>query len=148
LTKKRKRLILKQKRETQQVHILKPESLALIPAMTKISDDGLSPYPRAPCINLSGNLRSTTRNLFLLPDGSGAASSYVPIPELDEKTAVFALNCHFMRTPELFTIGLPKATQIYIAITPWTVPPRWVVGRRRRCVRDDTPTDRPRSDSR
>ncbi|KAH8689371.1 putative polyketide synthase [Talaromyces proteolyticus] len=74
----------------------------------------LSSYPPSQIILLSGNPRTATRKLFLLPDGSGAAFSYAPIPELDNHTVVYGLNCPFMRTPELFTIGVPAVTKIYM----------------------------------
>ncbi|KAJ5182088.1 polyketide synthase [Penicillium cf. viridicatum] len=83
----------------------------------KNKPSSLSSYPQAPIILLSGNPKTARRKLFLLPDGSGAAFSYAPIPELDAETAVFGLNCPFMRNPGQFTIGVPAVTQIYMQAT-------------------------------
>lgn len=40
------------------------------------------------------------RTLFLLPDGGGSASSYLPIPRLRGDTALVGLNCPYARDPE------------------------------------------------
>ncbi|PYI02699.1 putative polyketide synthase [Aspergillus sclerotiicarbonarius CBS 121057] len=73
-----------------------------------------SSYPPAPVILLSGNPNTARRTLFLLPDGSGAAFSYATLPALDPDTAVFGLNCPFMRSPQHFTIGFPAVARIYM----------------------------------
>lgn len=75
----------------------------------------LSQYPPSKSILLQGNPKTATRTLFLLPDGSGVASSYTPIPQIDTDLAVFGLNCPFMKDPTEFNIGVPAVTQIYLA---------------------------------
>ncbi|TGO36632.1 hypothetical protein BHYA_0119g00220 [Botrytis hyacinthi] len=75
----------------------------------------LSQYPPSKSILLQGNPKTATRTLFLLPDGSGVASSYAPLPQIDQDLAVFGLNCPFMKDPTDFNIGVPAVTQIYLA---------------------------------
>jgi len=75
----------------------------------------LSSYPPAQCILLQGNPKTAKRTLFLLPDGSGSAAAYAAIPELGSDIAVFGLNCPFMKSPELFTMGVRNITKIYMA---------------------------------
>jgi iterative type I PKS product template protein len=76
----------------------------------------LSAYPPATSILLQGSPRTATTTLFLLPDGSGSATSYAPIPDISsKKLVVYGLNCPFMKTPEAFTIGVAGVCQIYMA---------------------------------
>lgn len=62
--------------------------------------------PRAPeikpawSITLQGSAKKCSRRLFLFPDGCGAATSYLRLPNLDKDTAVIGFNCPFMKTPE------------------------------------------------
>lgn len=51
-------------------------------------------------IVLQGLPRLAQKTLFLLPDGGGSASSYVPIPRLRGDIAVVGLNCPYARDPE------------------------------------------------
>ena len=75
----------------------------------------LSSYPSAKSILLQGNPKTATHTLFLLPDGSGSATSYTTIPDVaPAELAVYGLNCPFMRDPESFTIGVSGVTQIYM----------------------------------
>ncbi|RAL59691.1 hypothetical protein DID88_000324 [Monilinia fructigena] len=75
----------------------------------------LSKYPKSKSILLQGNPKTAKSTLFLLPDGSGVASSYTPLPQIDSDLAVFGLNCPFMKDPTEFNIGVPAVTQIYLA---------------------------------
>jgi iterative type I PKS product template protein len=68
---------------------------------------------RATSVFLQGN-RSATKKLFLLPDGSGSATSYTHIPALDPSIAVYGLNSPFMTTPKTFTTGVPGIATIYL----------------------------------
>ncbi|EKD13976.1 polyketide synthase [Drepanopeziza brunnea f. sp. 'multigermtubi' MB_m1] len=73
-------------------------------------------YPPASSILLQGNPRTAQHTLFLLPDGSGSATSYAPIPDIAASDLiVYGLNCPFMKTPEDFTIGVAAVCQIYMA---------------------------------
>ncbi|KAL2132795.1 hypothetical protein VTI74DRAFT_3364 [Chaetomium olivicolor] len=55
-----------------------------------------------PCTSviLQGLPRVAKKTLFMLPDGGGSASSYVPIPRLKADVAVVGLNCPYARDPE------------------------------------------------
>jgi len=55
-----------------------------------------------PCTSvvLQGLPRIAKRTLFMLPDGGGSASSYVPIPRLKADVAIVGLNCPYARDPE------------------------------------------------
>lgn len=61
--------------------------------------------PKAPAvkpawsITLQGSAKRSSRRLFLFPDGCGAATSYLRLPNLDKDTAVIGFNCPFMKTP-------------------------------------------------
>jgi noranthrone synthase len=66
----------------------------------------------APVRNLQSYCRPTTsvilqglpkvaqKILFMLPDGGGSASSYIPIPRLKSDIAIVGLNCPYARDPE------------------------------------------------
>ncbi|EHL03829.1 putative sterigmatocystin biosynthesis polyketide synthase [Glarea lozoyensis 74030] len=49
---------------------------------------------------LQGMPKTATKTLFLLPDGSGSASSYVSVPKLKGNYAIVGLNCPYARDPE------------------------------------------------
>ncbi|RAH69481.1 putative polyketide synthase [Aspergillus aculeatinus CBS 121060] len=87
-----------------------------VPEPAPASTNPTSPksLPPAPIILLSGNPKTATRRLFLLPDGSGAAFSYATIPALDATTAVYAMNSPFMRDPHNFTVSVPDVTTQYL----------------------------------
>lgn len=63
--------------------------------------DNASNYCRpATSVILQGVPKIASRTLFLLPDGSGLATSYVQIPRLESDIAVVGLNCPYIRDPE------------------------------------------------
>lgn len=57
----------------------------------------LPPLKPAWSIILQGSPRSATERLFLFPDGCGAATSYLKLPNLSPSTAVIAFNSPFMK---------------------------------------------------
>ena len=72
--------------------------------------------PRAQSILLQGLPQIASQTLFLLPDGSGSATSYASLPQLSPSTlAIYGLNCPFMKDPASFTIGIPAITKLYLA---------------------------------
>ena len=72
--------------------------------------------PKATSLLLQGNPKTATQTLFLFPDGSGSASSYTSIsPISPSTTAVYGLNCPFMKTPTDFTCGIPGVSSLYKA---------------------------------
>jgi iterative type I PKS product template protein len=97
-----------------------PTSRAAVPAKAitqalsnKILDT--TQYPPSQSILLQGNPKTATQTLFLLPDGSGSATSYTTLPDIAASDlAVYGLNCPFMKTPEEFTIGVVGVCQIYM----------------------------------
>jgi noranthrone synthase len=61
----------------------------------------LKPYCRpTTSVILQGLPRVAKKTLFMLPDGGGSASSYVPIPRLKSDIAMVGLNCPYARDPE------------------------------------------------
>ena len=54
----------------------------------------------ATSVILQGLPRIAAKTLFLLPDGSGSASSYVQMPGVKGDIAIVGLNCPYVRDPE------------------------------------------------
>lgn len=74
----------------------------------------LAAYPSANSVLLQGTVKTAARRLFLLPDGSGSATSYVSIPPLDPSIVVYGLNCPFLKTPTDLTCSVEILTMIYM----------------------------------
>ena len=70
--------------------------------------------PKAASYLMSGNAKAATKYLFLFPDGSGSATSYMTLPPLASNTAVFALNCPFMTNPSSWQSGIAAVTKLYL----------------------------------
>lgn len=64
------------------------------------------PHRKATSVLLQGNHRTATRQLFMIPDGSGSATSYTEISELGPDVAVWGMFSPFMRTPEEYKCGV------------------------------------------
>ncbi|KAJ8121806.1 hypothetical protein ONZ43_g1833 [Nemania bipapillata] len=64
------------------------------------------PHRKASSVLLQGNHRTATRQLFMIPDGSGSATSYTEITELGTDIAVWGMFSPFMRTPEEYKCGV------------------------------------------
>lgn len=76
----------------------------------------ISPKATATSLLLQGNPKTASKTLFLFPDGSGSASSYASIsPISPSTTAVYGLNCPFMKSPSQFTCGIPGVSALYKA---------------------------------
>ena len=74
-----------------------------------------SQHPPATSVLLQGNPRTATRKMFLFPDGSGSATSYVSIPPIStDKLCVYGLNCPFMKDPTSYTNGIDGVSKIYL----------------------------------
>jgi iterative type I PKS product template protein len=87
-----------------------------LPALSPARILSTPSYPPAKSHLLQGDPKTATRALFLLPDGSGSATSYITIPDIAASSLkVFGLDCPFMTKPESFTIGVAAVTQIYMA---------------------------------
>ena len=55
--------------------------------------------PVSTSVVLQGTLRPGNKTIFLFPDGSGSATSYMNLPRVHENVAVIAMNCPYMTTP-------------------------------------------------
>ncbi|KAJ4291933.1 hypothetical protein N0V90_009831 [Kalmusia sp. IMI 367209] len=72
------------------------------------------PARRAVSILMQGKPRTATKTLFLLPDGSGSATSYASIPAIDPSVAVFGLNCPYMTYPTEWNNGISGVASMYL----------------------------------
>ncbi|KAL7623342.1 hypothetical protein AAE478_007023 [Parahypoxylon ruwenzoriense] len=72
------------------------------------SESVLDAYPhrKATSVLLQGNHRTASRQLFMIPDGSGSATSYTEISELGPDVAVWGMFSPFMKTPEEYKCGV------------------------------------------
>ncbi|KKA30712.1 hypothetical protein TD95_004441 [Thielaviopsis punctulata] len=64
------------------------------------------PHRKASSLMLQGSSRTATRKLFMIPDGSGSATSYTEISTIGRDWAVYGLFSPFMTTPEEFKCGV------------------------------------------
>ena len=65
-----------------------------------------TPERFATSVLLQGTPKTATQNLWLIPDGSGSATSYIFMPEIAKHTAVWGLNSPYMKTPEEYHCGV------------------------------------------
>ena len=66
----------------------------------------ITPERSASSVLLQGSSRTASKTFWLVCDGSGSATSYIFIPEISRKTAVWGLNSPFMKTPEEYHGGV------------------------------------------
>jgi len=64
------------------------------------------PNRKATSVLLQGSSRTASRQLFIIPDGSGSATSYTEISELGNDIAVWGMFSPFMKTPEEYKCGV------------------------------------------
>ncbi|KAH8199594.1 hypothetical protein TruAng_006244 [Truncatella angustata] len=69
----------------------------------------------ATSVILQGFPKTAKKTLFLLPDGGGSSSSYVPLPRLDGDTAIVGLNCPYARDPENMNCHISDLMKAYIS---------------------------------
>ncbi|KAF2177410.1 polyketide synthase-like protein [Zopfia rhizophila CBS 207.26] len=74
----------------------------------------VSRFPPSTSVLLQGNAKIATKKLFLVPDGSGSATSYISIPNISPDMAVYGLNCPFMKSPEKWTCGVEGVSALYL----------------------------------
>jgi iterative type I PKS product template protein len=91
-----------------------PKSMPSQSALSKTWNAVVPVLPPATSVLLQGSAKHATKMLFLLPDGSGSATSYVSIPNLAPDLKVYGLNCPFMKSPENYTCGIDEVTQLYL----------------------------------
>lgn len=74
-----------------------------------------APRPPASSVLLQGNPSTATKNIFMFPDGSGSATSYVQIPQLAANdVCLYGMNCPFLKTPEDYTCGIDGVATLYM----------------------------------
>ncbi|KAI0861579.1 polyketide synthase [Xylaria cubensis] len=85
--------------------IVKKESAVVTVSKSTVLVDAY-PHRKATSVLLQGNHRTATRQLFMIPDGSGSATSYTEITQLGPDIAVWGMFSPFMRTPEEYKCGV------------------------------------------
>ena len=103
-----------------------PDETDTLPIMQTSNDENLANWIMgdqgndlalrpATSILLSGNPKTSSKTLFLIPDGSGSATSYSLLPSISPEVCVYALNCPFMKSPADFTNGIDSVSGQYLA---------------------------------
>lgn len=72
------------------------------------------PERAATSVLLQGNPRISTKTFWLVPDGSGSATSYIFMPEISREIAVWGLNSPYMKTPEEYHCGVVGMATFFI----------------------------------
>nr|ABD47522.2 polyketide synthase [Ophiostoma piceae] len=89
---------------SQVIRLEPPDPIEKLPPPTTYVDH--YPHRKATSVLLQGSQRTATHNLFMIPDGSGSATSYTEISEIGPKWAVWAMFSPFMKTPEEYNCGV------------------------------------------
>lgn len=71
--------------------------------------------PVSTSILLQGTMGPNTKTMFLFPDGSGSATSYMHLPRVHQDVAVVAMNCPYMTTPKDMVGSFEDITMILLA---------------------------------
>ncbi|KAK4131175.1 ketoacyl-synt-domain-containing protein [Trichocladium antarcticum] len=64
------------------------------------------PHRTASSVLLAGSHRGASKHLFMIPDGSGSATSYTEMADVGGDWAVWGLFSPFMKTPEEYHCGV------------------------------------------
>lgn len=100
-----------------------PKSLEASTRASSVSEDRLDdkdqdvaakPVPVSTSIILQGTLRANTKTIYMFPDGSGSATSYMHLPRVHEDVAVVGLNCPYMTRPKEMTENFVELTKILL----------------------------------
>ncbi|KAI1500862.1 polyketide synthase [Biscogniauxia marginata] len=86
--------------------VTKTESTVISVSKTESTVIDTYPHRKATSVLLQGNHRTATKQLFMIPDGSGSATSYTEITELGSDIAVWGMFSPFMKTPEEYNCGV------------------------------------------
>ena len=89
----------------QTIHIQTPATVSI--PMNK-------PIRHATSVLLQGMPKYATKTLWLVPDGSGSATSYIFMPDIGKEVAVYGLNSPFMKTPEEYDCGVVGMATYFI----------------------------------
>ena len=86
--------------------------------------------PKSTSILLQGTMGPRTKTMFLFPDGSGSATSYMHLPRVHEDVAVVAMNCPYMTNPQDMEGSFEDITKILLAEVRRRQPkgPYWIGG--------------------
>lgn len=80
----------------------------------KISIPVNKPVRHATSVLLQGMPKVASKTFWLVPDGSGSATSYIFMPEIGKDVAVYGLNSPFMKTPEEYDCGVVGMATYFI----------------------------------
>ena len=84
-----------------------PEKVATaLEKVAPMSEFAPTPERFATSVLLQGSPRTAEKTFWLIPDGSGSATSYIFMPDISRKVAVWGLNSPFMKTPEEYHCGV------------------------------------------
>ena len=91
---------------------------------------GAKKTPVSTSILLQGTMSPSTRTMFLFPDGSGSATSYMHLPRVHENVAIVAMNCPYMTNPKDMVGSFEDITKILLAEVRRRQPkgPYWIGG--------------------
>lgn len=64
---------------------------------------------------LQGNPKTTSKSIFLFPDGSGSATSYEKLPEISPSVCIYGLNSPFLRATEEYTTSIAEIAAIWVS---------------------------------
>ncbi|KAL9044147.1 MAG: hypothetical protein Q9214_002694, partial [Letrouitia sp. 1 TL-2023] len=98
--------------ETVNKPSLKPKSKQPLASQAAKSE---APERFASSVLLQGNPKVAEKNFWLVPDGGGSATSYIFMPEISRKIAVWGLNSPYMKTPEEYKGGVPGMAAKFIS---------------------------------
>ena len=92
--------------------------------------DSAQKRPVSTSILLQGTMGPNKKTMFLFPDGSGSATSYMHLPRVDEGVAVVAMSCPYMTTPKDMKDSFEDITKILLAEVRCRQPkgPYWIGG--------------------
>ncbi|KAI1357960.1 polyketide synthase [Xylaria arbuscula] len=91
-------------KSTKTTTVKREETIVTVPKSEVVVD--AYPHRKASSVLLQGNHRTATRQLFMIPDGSGSATSYTEITQLGPDVAVWGMFSPFMKTPEEYKCGV------------------------------------------
>jgi len=94
---------------------LQSEKIVQVETSIQVEKSILRPTRVATSVLLQGNSRRATKQLWIIPDGGGSATSYVDIPDLSPDVAVWGLNSPYMKCPEEYNVGVTGMAEHFIA---------------------------------
>ncbi|KAK5628580.1 hypothetical protein RRF57_004295 [Xylaria bambusicola] len=94
--------------------IVQKEATVVTASKSEVVDDAY-PHRKASSVLLQGNHRTASRQLFMIPDGSGSATSYTEIAQLGPDIAVWGMFSPFMKTPGEYKCGVYGMATKFIA---------------------------------